>query len=275
MFWDGGISRGLLCSQVPYANTQKDHIKKTPPVATGLWSRGGKAIQAPAWFLDSLPNIPLDGEAWAGVGRYQFVSQTIRKDIPTEDWKQIRFMVFDSPCFDTIFADGKYKIREHEIELTGTVAWAKEHAEGIICFKEQPALKYVYERLKKIPETCWELHKQIPLPYGPPAKQKIKELLEEILPQGHEGLIVRDPMLAWTPIRSSNMLKIKPWEDAEAEVIGFTFGKKGKEGKFHGLMGALIVRMADKEFKVSGFTDQERTLSVAEKEQSLLSNTGS
>ena len=31
-----------------------------------FWTRGGNVIDAPKWFTRGLPNVPLDGEIWAG-----------------------------------------------------------------------------------------------------------------------------------------------------------------------------------------------------------------
>ena len=70
-FWDGGCSRGRPATEVGYANTIKDHRLKEPPVATGLWSRSGKVINAPDDWLDQLPDCPLDGELYLGPGRFQ------------------------------------------------------------------------------------------------------------------------------------------------------------------------------------------------------------
>jgi DNA ligase-1 len=56
--------------------------------------------------------------------------------------------------------------------------------------------------------------------------------------------------------RSDDLLKLKPWQDAEATVIEILPGK----GKFSGMMGALVVK--DKRghiFRIgSGFSDNER-----------------
>ena len=56
--------------------------------------------------------------------------------------------------------------------------------------------------------------------------------------------------------RSDDLLKLKPWQDAEATVIEILPGK----GKFSGMMGALVVK--DKSghiFRIgSGFSDNER-----------------
>ena len=105
-YWDGGISRGKLTSQVPYANTAKDFKRLTPPVASGLWSRYGKVIHAPDWFLDKLPeNLPLDGELYMGVGRFQDLISCVKRY--KADWEEVQYIVFDSPSDYYMFSPGK------------------------------------------------------------------------------------------------------------------------------------------------------------------------
>ncbi len=74
-FWDGGISRGLITKDVPWANILHPRTgepkKKIKPYSTGLWSRYGNPIIAPEWFLNQLPCCPLDGELWAGRKNFQ------------------------------------------------------------------------------------------------------------------------------------------------------------------------------------------------------------
>jgi DNA ligase-1 len=56
--------------------------------------------------------------------------------------------------------------------------------------------------------------------------------------------------------RSTDLLKLKKHQDAEARVIGYKVGK----GKYQGLMGALLVKLeSGVEFYIgSGFSDQLR-----------------
>lgn len=56
--------------------------------------------------------------------------------------------------------------------------------------------------------------------------------------------------------RSSDVLKVKRYEDSEAVVIGHTEGT----GKYEGMMGALVVELAGgRTFKIgTGFSDAER-----------------
>ena len=64
--------------------------------------------------------------------------------------------------------------------------------------------------------------------------------LKRVTSAGGEGLMLRDPDSVWFPKRRPFLLKVKPRHDAEATVIGFAGGKKGKTGQFHGKVGTLI-----------------------------------
>lgn len=109
---------------------------------------------------------------------------------------------------------------------------------------------------------------------------------EHCLSLGYEGIVVRSPTAPYkfgrSTVREGGLLKLKRWEDAEAEIIGFeellhnnnesTLDERGyakrsthASGKSaSGMMGKVIGRIitgpfAGKEVKVgSGFTEAER-----------------
>ncbi len=63
-----------------------------------LRTRGGATVAAPAWFTAGWPETPMDGELWAGRGRFGHAQSTTRQQQPDEAaWRQMRFMVFDLP----------------------------------------------------------------------------------------------------------------------------------------------------------------------------------
>ena len=56
--------------------------------------RSGLFINAPRWFVASLPNEPLDGELWMGRGTFDTLSGAVRKAEPRDaEWKKISLMV--------------------------------------------------------------------------------------------------------------------------------------------------------------------------------------
>lgn len=250
-WWDGGISRGMLSCDVPWANIDKD---KEPVFVTGLWSRRGKPIQAPGWFLDALPHVILDGELWVkrGIGALQTVSSIVRKKVPNdEEWKQIKYIAFDSPPLSEILRlDGlPWRVRGDKwegvkldrllgapigVNYWGVYQFLQQHCSGVVT-----------------PVDCFQLKET----------GEIEKKLGEVLELGGEGLMLRDPSVTWTPTRSWGLLKVKPKIVEEATVTGYQWAR---EGKLEGLMGCLLVTQGRGEFGLSGFTDDERKLCSGE-----------
>lgn len=107
--------------------------------------------------------------------------------------------------------------------------------------------------------------------------------IEQDLAAGFEGTMVRDPngryKFGRSTVKEGILLKIKPWHDEEATVIGvveqmhntneatldergYTKRSSAKEGKVGtGKLGALVCRTEDGvEFEIgTGFTDEQRT----------------
>jgi len=253
-YWDGGFTRGILTSQIPFANTSKDYRRITPPHSTGLWSRYGKPIAAPDWFLDALPQgIPLDGELYLGRGTFQTLMSTVKKFDPVdEEWKSVKFMAFDIPSDKFMFSNGRISVPhwKAELELTG---YAPTGRTKLLNFRK------VLAEFDNLPKSAvWDVLKQERLPMQTfEAEAAIDTLLTEVQEMGGEGLVLRDPSSVWYPARSHDLLKVKKWLDSEASVIGYTWG----HGKLEGLMGNLIVKWRGQTFELSGFTDAERVLS--------------
>lgn len=260
-FWDGGISRGKYAHEVPFANTEKDGRLISRPVATGLWSRYGKVIHAPDWFLNCLPEFPLDGELYIDRGEFQTLISTTKDLVPSPRWYDVKFVVFDSPPPHVVFADGEINetnFKKKFVHLESKLGSVPSLLPGA------PQFKTVYRELqRRLPEnTVVVLHKQKELFYSTKgAVPEMEDMLATVNCAGGEGLILRAPTSTWIPGRVRTMLKVKSQHDAEAVVIGYTWGRATELGsKLLGLMGALIVSYNGKVFELSGFTDEERQL---------------
>ena len=69
-----------------------------------LRTRGGETVAAPAWFTTGWPDTPMDGELWAGRGRFSHAQSTVRQQQPDDAaWREMRFMVFDLPAHGGTF----------------------------------------------------------------------------------------------------------------------------------------------------------------------------
>ncbi len=249
-FWDGGISRGKLTSEVPYANTFKDNRLTDRPISTGLWTRSGKVIYAPDSFIDRLPeNVLLDGELYAGRGNFQFLRRTIADFTPTEiDWDHILYRVFDSPNPEVMFQprlikvrnDYVFEIKKESLEFAKNTQGSKWGFKETLLFLERKAPEFLLE------------HEELPFNYKK-AMDHVHAKLEELLDKGAEGVMLRTG--SWHPMRSHNLLKYKPWHSMDGKVVGYTYGL----GKYVGMMGALVVELENKkQLKLSGFTDLQR-----------------
>lgn len=258
-FWDGGISRGLLAEQVPYANIEKDFIKLAKPRATGLWSRYGKVITPPDWWLDQLPEgQPLDGELYTERNQLQIILGTAKTFTPDhEKWRNMKAMVFDAPAYHRFWSQGRIYENNHSAIFGPEVQEFIEKRLKLSPFVPKTAdFLDVYRILRdKLVQT--DHIKLVEQHEG----GDWRDLFDEEISLGGEGVVFREKFNPWVPRRSDLLLKHKPEHDSEAVIIGWTSGEETSKGsKLLGLMGSIRVSWNDRVFDISGFTDHERTL---------------
>jgi DNA ligase-1 len=267
MFWDGGATRGVPISEIPFANVLKQDRFVNEQVSTGLWSRYGHPIFAPDWWIDRLPNFMLDGEVWLGRGLWQQTSSIVRR-LPENridgNWLDIKFKVFDTPPLTRVFSVGEINETNFVKVITPDIqSWFVSEFEKRKCRAVSVrgfASQLIYLKQFLIENQTVTLHHQTKLPLAElEAQQKVRELFGELVNQDAEGAIVRAPQDEWAPVRSKHMLKIKQVNDAEAVVIGYTSAVYGETGAKLGLIGALIVSYMGKTFSIgTGLTDEDR-----------------
>jgi DNA ligase-1 len=182
-------------------------------------SRLGNLLHAPDWFLAGLPDSPLDGELWTERKKFQRTVSIVRRQDKNELWKEVRFVVFDAPA-----AGGGFEERMAFLKdalARGKPAFAREHEHA----------------------RCTGV-------------AHLREELARIEALGGEGLMLRQPQSRYEAGRSSTLLKVKTFHDAEAVVIGHEPGA----GRHKGRLGALSVRLENgTQFAVgTGFSDAER-----------------
>lgn len=185
-----------------------------------LLTRGGEPIAAPEWFTAGWPKTPLDGELWMGRGQFSRTVSTVRQKIPDEAaWREVRYMVFDLPGHPGVFT-------ERNAALSGVIA-------GI----GQPWVRQV-EQFKVADRAA------------------LQTLLARIVKQGGEGVMLHRGDSLYRAERNDDLLKLKPFEDAEARVIAHLPGK----GRHAGQLGALEVETPQgQRFRLGGgFTDTQR-----------------
>jgi len=256
-YWDGGLTKGQYTDQCAFANTSKDfRLKVGRVLATGLWSRYGKVLRCPQTWIDKLPqNIPLDGELYLGPGRFQELMTIVRRhDSPR--WHEVKFKIFDVPSDSQMFRDGYIHVPNWHAEFQGLYPDLKtaprqrpRSFENVLSFLAKVSNDWDHDTLS--------LHWQQKLSMQTEkAEAEALAMFDDVLALGGEGLILRKPESIWTPKRTWDNLKYKPEYDAEATVIGFTWGK----GKLEGLFGAMWVKWRGVTFKLSGFKNEERML---------------
>ena len=185
-----------------------------------LWTRGGEEVFAPAWFTAGWPAQPMDGELWAGRGQFQKSVSIVRQQKPDDTaWRGMRFMVFDLPG-----QPGTYT--ERLAVLNGLLA--------------QPDSTWA----RPVAQSKVETHAEL------------MALMHSTVNNGGEGLVLHRGASRYQAGRNDDLLKVKPFEDADARVVGYIGGK----GKYAGLTGALEVESPDgRRFRIgSGLSDALR-----------------
>ncbi len=187
---------------------------------TSLRFRSGKEINAPRWFVDGLPKRPLDGELWIARGSFERLSGIVRRDLPDDaEWRQVRYMIFELPGAPGTFRERAEAMRQ--IARDANLPWLRE--------------------IEQFPVVD---------------RNSLQKRLKEVVKAGGEGLMLHRADAIYETGRSDVLLKMKPWDDAEAVVVGHFPG----HGKYAGMMGALRVRSSDgREFSLgTGFTEAQR-----------------
>ena len=268
-FWDGGVTQGMFKSQVPWANTAKDHIRVAPPLATGLWSRYGNPIYAPKWWRDRLPRIMLDGELYIGRHQRQELMSTVRTLTPDDiAWEDVEYHIFDLPVASAFTQTGRINnpnFVEKIMDRDQLISWLLDQDfEWEMYWMAPLPFRSVVKLMDKhlVGNTVLQVVRQDQLPFMTGEAQILARLqLEQITESGGEGVMLRSPDQVWEPKRVNGLVKMKKLQDAEARVIDYVSGRQTDKGsKLLGLMGALVVEYKGKQFELSGFTDTEREL---------------
>jgi DNA ligase-1 len=183
-------------------------------------SRQGNVYMAPDWFIADLPeDLHLDGELWLARKAFQRAVSIVRRQDKNDMWKEITFLVFDAPQIDALFEDRIAHLNDAFSQSKPKFAKSHQH------------------------ERC-------------NGSDHLREELRRVEELGGEGLMLRKPGSRYEVGRSSTLLKVKSFHDAEARVIEHLPGT----GKHKGRLGALSVELADgTRFSVgTGFSDNER-----------------
>jgi DNA ligase-1 len=204
--------------QLLLAQTYTDKIDPTPYLVSEkldgvrcLWDgkhlrfRSGRLIHAPSWFTAGLPAHALDGELWMGRRSFERLSAAVRRQEPQDaEWKNITYQLYELPGGDGDFS-ARIKLLQTSVAQAG-VPWL--HVLAQIPATDRAALRLQLTQLARV---------------------------------GGEGLVLHRADALWQTGRSDVLLKLKPQQDAEAQVVAHETG----QGKYEGMLGALVVVTSD------------------------------
>lgn len=185
-----------------------------------LLTRGGTVVRVPAWFTKNWPKTPMDGELWAGYGRFARASAIVRTaGVDDPAWHEMSYCLFDLPGHGGNF-DARVPAIRAVVAAIGD-PWVV-------------AIRQFHVR----------------------DDAGLHAALKRVLDKGGEGLVLHRGDVPYRSGRGVGLLKVKPYEDAEARVIAIHPG----QGRLAGMMGSIEVRTPDgRRFAIgSGFSDEQR-----------------
>lgn len=184
-----------------------------------LRTRGGKIINAPAWFLADYPPFAIDGELWTKRADFENISSIVSQKTPDNRWQNISHQIFEIPnqsgnLFNRLAILNNY---------------LSQHKNTPIRLVKQTYIKQ---------------------------KGEVKAFLNQIISQNGEGIVVRNPNTSYQTGRLNSALKVKPYFDTECIVQKILTGKGKYKNKMGSI---LCKTNTGKSVKIgSGFTDKQR-----------------
>jgi DNA ligase 1 len=165
-----------------------------------------------------MPPIALDGELWTGRDDFhRAVTITIHREHGMDDWKHVKYMVFDAPM------------------VPGTFAERIAVAQKVLAQKPNKTVQLIKQTQCKSATT-------------------LESLMDKVCGGKGEGVMIKDPKSDYERKRSYSLLKVKRFEDAEAKVIGHV---KGTGRLWNSLGALQCKEKDGTEFKIgSGFDDK-------------------
>lgn len=184
-----------------------------------LYSRGGHRLAPPDEFVAGFPPFPLEGELWAGRGRFEQAVSIVGREENHDGWKKLTFGIFDVPEEPGPFRSRLARIR----------GWLERHPSPYAFVIDQIEVR---------------------------GREHLLRELQRVEKAGGEGLIVRDPEAVYRAGRSPAILKVKSFRDGEATVIAHLPGTGRNEGRMGAL---LVEGDDGRRFRIgSGFSDAVR-----------------
>ncbi|WP_207819353.1 DNA ligase [Parashewanella curva] len=184
-----------------------------------MWTRAGNLINLPPAFTQDFPKEPLDGELWIAREKFEQISALVRTKVTSvEDWKNVRFMVFDVPTHKGTFEE-RYQYAVSQ-------------------------LSDLSPYLIVIEQTSFE------------TKAQLDDALNALVSHGAEGLMLHKKASLYQNGRNPDLMKLKLYSDAEAKVIAHIEGKGKFKGMMGAILVEMPNGKRFK--IGSGFSNQQR-----------------
>ena len=178
-------------------------------------SKNGKKLFTPESFTENFPPFALDGELWSRRQNFEAIQSKVLRH--SGSWEGISYNIFEVPN-----AKGNFFAR-----INRAKQWFKNH--------QNP---YVHI----IPQyTCQNT-------------QDLDQYLDEVISNGGEGVMIKNPHLNYIAGRTSSILKVKKVHDMEGKTIAINFQNSNEK------MKSLTLELPNGiHFKLgNGFSDHQR-----------------
>lgn len=191
-------------------------------------SRNGNIFHAPDWFKKGLGGDALDGELFVGRGQFQKTVSIVRRQ-DGKGWEDVQYIVFDAPQTLVMETDGDPASFE----------------DRLVFLKSMSKLRAFPDHVKVLLQEQCE------------GEEHLMDKLAEVEEGGGEGLMLREASSVYEGGRSTTLLKVKTFHDAEARIVGYNPGT----GRHKGRLGSYQCELLDDgtDFDCGGgLTDKHR-----------------
>ena len=160
-------------------------------------------------------------ELFAGRENFQDMG-VVRKKIPIdEEWINIKYVVYDLPEDNNVF-EVRVKNLKNVVDETkkawDTFQFSGENDPSPFNSVESPIVFTEQVKIKSL--------------------KHLEEIYKDVLSNGGEGVMIKDPKSYYEDKRSDYMLKYKPCFDAESIIVDYKVG----QGKYEGLLGSFVCK---------------------------------
>ncbi|WP_033915702.1 DNA ligase [Campylobacter sputorum] len=214
----------MLLSEYDDENLTNWYISEKLDGVRGVWdgkelkSRNGYKFTYPSNFTACFPNFALDGELYTKRGDFENISSITSKSEANNDWKELKFYIFDIPDMNVSF-DKKYQ-----------------------------KMQEIASKCKNINVIEQRVAKN---------NDEVFKFLDDVIKGGGEGVIARESNLIYENTRSNKILKLKKFKDSECKVLKINKGN-GKYKNIMGSLDCKDIKTGVIFKIGSGFSDELR-----------------